>query len=99
MFYYVIFYWKSEIFPSNNWLFICSFADKADEKSVKVKILDFQEYKYNSFVSDLLHFLFYNARIDDLKAHFKSFVEHYISEFVNVMRIVNCPLEDYTNEK
>lgn len=75
------------------------FADEADAKSIKVKILDFQGYKYNSFAFDLLQFLFYNVRVEDLKMHFESFVEHYMSEFVNVLRIVNCPLDDYTNEK
>lgn len=64
-----------------------------------MKLLDFQGYKYNSFAFDLLQFLFYNVRIDDLKMHFKSFVEHYISEFVHVMRIVQCPLDDYTDDK
>lgn len=64
-----------------------------------MKILDFQGYNYNSFVFDLLQFLFYNVRIDHLRMHFKSFVEYYLLEFANVMRIANCPLDDYTNEK
>ena len=75
------------------------FADKADGKSIRVKILDFQNYSYGSFSFDLMQFLFANARIDDLKMHFKSFIDYYLLEFVNVMRLVNCPLDDYTNEK
>lgn len=74
------------------------FADEA-EKPIKVKILDFQLYSYDSFAMDLLQFLFFTVRIDDLRMHFKSFVEYYLVEFVNVLRIVNCPLDDYTNEK
>lgn len=64
-----------------------------------MKIVDFQAYDYNSFVFDLLQFLFLNVRIDDLKINFKSFIEYYSFEFVNVMRLVNCPLDDYTYEK
>lgn len=61
--------------------------------------MDFQAYSYNSFALDLLHFLLINARIDDLKMNFKSTIEYYLVEFVNEMRLTNCPLDDYTHEK
>lgn len=64
-----------------------------------MKIFDFQGYDKNSFAFDLLQFLFFNVRVNDLKEHFTSFIEYYLSEFVNVMGIAHCPLNDYTNEK
>lgn len=75
------------------------FLDGAEGKSIKVKIMDFQAYDYNSFALDLLHFLLINARIDDLKVDFQSFIDYYLSEFVNVLRLADCPFDDYTPEK
>lgn len=72
---------------------------RAAGKSIDVKILDFQAYDYDSFALDLLHFILSNARIDDLKVYFKSFIENYLIEFVNTMQLVNCPLDDYTHDK
>ncbi|KAJ6644273.1 hypothetical protein Bhyg_09240, partial [Pseudolycoriella hygida] len=82
--------WAKNILIKNN---------GAAANSIQVKILDFQAYYYESFAFDLTFFLLYNAQIGDLNTHFKSFIEYYHSEFVKTMRLVNCPLDDYTYDK
>lgn len=73
-------------------------ANESD-KSIRLKILDFQAYDYESFAFDLTFFLLINAQVDDLKVNFNGFIQYYHSEFLKTMRFVNCPLEDYTYEK
>lgn len=70
-----------------------------DTNPTKVKIYDFQSFYYESFVHDLIFFLFTSVRNNDLKANFKSFIDHYLVEFVKTMNFVKCPLDDYTSEK
>ncbi|XP_031638919.1 uncharacterized protein LOC116351033 [Contarinia nasturtii] len=73
--------------------------DGTNKNYTQVKIVDFQLYRYDTFVHDLVQFLLINARINDLKTNFKSFIEYYHLEFVKTMRYTNCPLNDYTYEK
>lgn len=72
--------------------------DVADEP-IRVKIYDFQLYFYESFVCDLIFFLFTSVRCDDLTKNFQRFINHYLAEFVKTMNLVNCPLDDYSDEK
>lgn len=72
-------------------------SDKTGE--ILVKILDFQEYRYESFANDLISFLLLCARFDDLTTNFISFIEFYHLEFTNMLKSVHLPLEDYTYDK
>lgn len=74
-------------------------ADNIADESIKIKIYDFQMYFYQSFVHDLIFFLFTSVRPDDLAADFKLFIHCYQAEFVGTLKSVNCPLDDYTFEK
>lgn len=69
------------------------------EEPIKVKILDFQEKGYGSFAFDVEEFLVQNYPLNDLRKNFKVFFEYYHSEFVNMLQLFNCPLNDYTHEK
>lgn len=93
---YTTFYHK-DLWVKN--IMIKSFEDITGKKAVRVKLLDFQKYGYDSFVFNLIHFLSLNAHTHDLEVNFLSFVKHYYLEFVKTMRFVNCPLDDYTYEK
>lgn len=66
---------------------------------VKIKIYDFQLYFYQSFVHDLIFFLFTSVRPEDLRNNFNTFINYYHSEFVNTLKLTNCPLDDFTFEK
>lgn len=72
--------------------------DVADEP-IRVKIYDFQLFFYESFVYDLIFFLFTSVRCDDLTKNFQRFINYYLAEFVKTMNLVNCPLDDYSYEK
>lgn len=73
--------------------------DDVAVEPIKVKIYDFQLYFYETFVCDLIFFLFTSVRCDELTKNFKLFINHYHSEFVKTMKSVNCPLDDYTYVK
>lgn len=75
------------------------FLDDHVDKPIKVKIYDFQLYFYQTFVCDLIFFLFTSVRCDDLKKNFKLFIYHYHSAFINTMKLANCSRDDYTYEK
>lgn len=66
---------------------------------IKVKIYDFQLYFYQTFVCDLILFLFTSVCCTDLSKNFKTFIHVYHSEFTKTLELVNCPLDDYTFEK
>lgn len=70
-----------------------------DDESIQVKIYDFQLYFYESFVHDLLHFLFTSVIGINLRKNFKRFIFHYHFEFFKMMKLVKCPYEDYSFEK
>lgn len=93
---YTTFYHK-DLWVKN--IMIKSSGDVAANKSIHVKILDFQKYGYESFAFNLIHFLALNARANDLKFDFELFIKHYHFEFVKTLRFVDCPLDDYTYEK
>lgn len=73
--------------------------DNNEKEQIKVKIYDFQLYFYESFVHDLLHFLFTSVRGIDLVKNFKQFIQFYHLEFSKMIILVKCPCEDYTFEK
>ncbi|XP_055309442.1 uncharacterized protein LOC129573174 [Sitodiplosis mosellana] len=73
--------------------------DDIDVSVIKVKIYDFQLYFYQTFVCDLIFFLLTSVRSNDLTKHFKLFIRQYHLEFVNTMKLVNCPCDDYTFDK
>lgn len=75
------------------------FPDPNSTSGIQIKLLDFQSYYTGTFALDLVFFLLFNGRIDDLRADFKSFINYYHEEFVNILRWINCPLDDYTYEK
>lgn len=81
--------------------FICfvHYIDEASNNSIKVKMYDFQVYCYETFALDLIFFLFTSVRSIDLVNNFKSFINHYHEEFIQSLKLVNCPLEDYVFEK
>lgn len=56
-------------------------------------------YCYQSFVHDLIFFLFTSVRPNDLDQHFKLFIDRYYEEFTTTLKSVNCPMDDYTYEK
>lgn len=73
--------------------------DNTADEPIKIKIYDFQLYFYQSFVHDLIFFLLTSVRPDDLAKDFKLFIQCYHAEFVKTLKLVNCPLDDYTFEK
>lgn len=83
----------------NSIIFSISITGDGPNAPVEVKIVDFQSYYYGSFALDLIQFVLINGRVDDLNTDFKTFIDHYHSEFVKMLRLFNCPLDDYTNEK
>lgn len=93
-------YFKFEIFfgEIHNFFFISITGDDVNAP-IQVKLIDFQSYFYGSFALDLIQFVFFNCRVDDLNTDFKVFINHYLLEFVKMLRLFNCPLDDYTNEK
>lgn len=84
----------------NHWdLWVKNFLIKKEDESIKVKILDFAWFNYESFALDLTFFLFINVQDKDLRTNFKQFFDYYHSEFVNILRLVDYPLDEYTYEK
>lgn len=77
----------------------CFFTDANSTDPTKIKIYDFQLYYYESFVHDLIFFLFSSVRNDEMKIHFHTFISHYHLEFMKMMKFVECPLDDYSYEK
>lgn len=75
-------------------------SDSSDPNApLKVKLYDFQLYFYQSFVSDLIFFLFTSVRLTDLVTNFKSLIDCYYAEFIKTLGLVHCPLDDYSFEK
>lgn len=68
-------------------------------QEVKVKMYDFQLYSYQSLAFDLILFLFTSVRSNDLAENFKMFINYYHEEFVNELKLLNCPLNDYSFDK
>lgn len=66
---------------------------------MKTKIYDFQVYYYETFVFDLIFFLGTSVSLNELAQNFKSFIMFYHAEFIKTLKLMNCPLEDYTFEK
>lgn len=66
---------------------------------IKIKIYNSQLYFYQSFMHDLIFFLFTSVCSNDLAKDFKLFIRCYHAEFVKTLKLVNCPLDDYTYEK
>lgn len=75
------------------------FLDESSKQPIKAKIYDFQLYFYQSFVHDLVLFLFSSVRCGDLANNFRTFIDFYHLEFTKTLKRVNCPLEDYTLDK
>ncbi|XP_055296714.1 uncharacterized protein LOC129565642 [Sitodiplosis mosellana] len=70
-----------------------------NSKPTKVKFYDFQLCGYESFVLDLIFFLFTSVQNEDLKTNFKTFIEHYFLEFFKTIDFAGCSMEEYTFEK
>lgn len=66
---------------------------------MKIKMYDFQLYFYQSFVHDLIFFLFTSVRPNDLKENFHSFINYYHIVFTRTLKLVGMPMKDYTFEK
>lgn len=75
-----------------------SFSDNTANKPIEIKIYDFQVFFYESFVYDLIFCLCSCANSDILANNFKSLVNFYLDEFKKSLKLVNCPLEDYSRE-
>lgn len=73
--------------------------DTTEDKRIEVKFYDFQLYFYQSFVHDLIFFLFTSVCPIDLATNFKLFISYYHMQLVKTLKSVNCPLDDYTFEK
>ncbi|XP_055307114.1 uncharacterized protein LOC129571346 [Sitodiplosis mosellana] len=80
-------------------LWINNIMTKRDATPTKVKIYDFQSFYFESFMHDLIFFLFTSVQNSDLKSNFKSLIDHYLAEFRKTMDFFKCPLDDYTSEK
>lgn len=70
-----------------------------DDTEVEAKIYDFQLYFYQTFVCDLILFLFTSVCCADLAKKFETFIHVYHTEFTKTMKLVNCPLDDYSYDK
>ncbi|XP_055321212.1 uncharacterized protein LOC129577737 [Sitodiplosis mosellana] len=72
---------------------------KGKSNPTQIKIYDFQLYVYESFVHDLIFFLFMSVGPKDLVINFKLFIDFYLLEFIRTMGLVKCSSENYTFEK
>lgn len=64
-----------------------------------MKVYDFNLYSYQSFAANLILFLFTSVRQDVLTTNFTLLIDTHHSEFIKTLKLVNCPLDDYTYEK
>lgn len=87
------------IYHRDLWVKNLLIKDALADEPVKVKILDFQNNGYETFGLDLSIFLFFSVEINELRLNFKEFFKYYHLEFVKVLELVNCPLDDYTYDK
>lgn len=67
-------------------------------KIVENKIVDFQGYKYDSPVRDLIFFLFTSCQSDTLKQHIDQLFEHYFKHFTLVLGSLGCATTEYTTD-
>lgn len=74
-------------------------SDSIANNCTQIKIYDFQLYCLGSFAHDLVLFLFTSINPRDLSKNFNLFIKHYHQEFVKMMKLANCPLDDYTLDK
>lgn len=65
----------------------------------KVKFFDFQLTTYDSFVNDLIFFLYTSVNEIVRKQNMEHFVQHYYKHFYQTLEILDCPLDHYTYEK
>lgn len=65
----------------------------------KVKIIDFQQMFYDSFVVDLIPFFYLSICQPNIDANFKEFVNYYHSEFLKTIKKYEYSSDDYTLEK
>lgn len=65
----------------------------------KVKFFDFQLTEYDTFVSDLIFFLFTSVNDNIRKQHIEQFFQHYHKHLYRTLELLGCPLDDYSYEK
>lgn len=64
-----------------------------------VKFLDYQLMAYDSFANDLVFFLFSSVNDTVRKTHIEHFFKHYHEHLYKTLKLLQCPLGDYTYEK
>lgn len=64
----------------------------------KVKFYDYQLIAYKSVVQDLIFFLFTSCNEAVRMNNIEDFFKHYHNHFYTTLKLLKCPLEDYTYE-
>lgn len=75
-----------------------SFADIMGRPN-KVKFYDYQLIAYKSVVQDLIFFLFTSCNEAVRMQNIEAFFKHYHNHFYKTLKLLKCPLDDYTYEK
>lgn len=67
-----------------------------NQEPISVKILDFQLTKFAPIALDLLFFLFTSINYDLLRDSFDDLIKEYYAEFIRVLKLHSCPVEEFS---